>query len=79
MILPLKNAVKYLVKEKNPLIESLINKLEDDQQLCNLLYRLLFQGEKYLFSAYDATIQSAVMYGFVKNSRWLHCNCQPHF
>ena len=61
------NAVKYLVKEKNPLIESLINKLEDDQQLCNLLYRLLFQGEKYLFSAYDATIQSAVMYGFVKN------------
>ena len=40
------NAVKYLVKEKNPLIESLINKLEDDQQLCNLLYRLLFQGER---------------------------------
>ena len=29
--LSFENAVKYLVKEKNPLIESLINKLEDDK------------------------------------------------
>ena len=61
------SAVKAIIISKIPLFESLINKLEDDQQLCNLLYRLLFQGEKFLFSAYDAAIQSAVMYGFVKN------------
>ncbi len=60
-------AVKTIIVSKIPLFESLINKLEDDQQLCNLLYRLLFQGEKFLFSAYDSAIQSAVMYGFVKN------------
>ena len=61
------SAVKAIIVSRIPLFESLINKLEDDQQLCNLLYRLLFQGEKFLFSAYDAAIQSAVMYGFVKN------------
>ena len=61
------SAVKVIIVSRIPLFESLINKLEDDQQLCNLLYRLLFQGEKFLFSAYDSAIQSAVMYGFVKN------------
>ena len=61
------SAVKAIIVSRIPLFESLINKLEDDQQLCNLLYRLLFQGEKFLFSAYDAAIQSAVMYGFMKN------------
>ena len=61
------SAVKAIIVSRIPLFESLINKLEDDQQLCNLLYRLLFQGEKFLFSAYDSAIQSAVMYGFVKN------------
>lgn len=60
-------SVKAIIVSRIPLFESLINKLEDDQQLCNLLYRLLFQGEKFLFSAYDSAIQSAVMYGFVKN------------
>ena len=61
------SAVKAIIVSRIPLFESLINKLEDDQQLCNLLYRLLFQGEKFLFSVYDSAIQSAVMYGFVKN------------
>ena len=61
------SAVKVIIVSRIPLFESLINKLEDDQQLCNLLYRLLFQGEKFLFSAYDSAIQSAVMYGFMKN------------
>ena len=61
------SAVKAIIISRIPLFESLINKLEDDQQLRNLLYRLLFQGEKFLFSAYDSAIQSAVMYGFVKN------------
>ena len=55
-------SVKAIIVSRIPLFESLINKLEDDQQLCNLLYRLLFQGEKFLFSAYDSAIQSAVMY-----------------
>ena len=46
--LSFENAVKYLVKEKNPLIESLINKLEDDKNLRNLLYNVLFWGRRSL-------------------------------
>ncbi|MDD6108599.1 MAG: AAA-like domain-containing protein, partial [Ruminococcus sp.] len=63
----LTGAVKQVIMDRSPLFESLINKLEDDETLRSLLYAMLFQGKKFLFSAYDATIHSAMMYGFVKN------------
>lgn len=63
----LTGAVKQVITDRSPLFESLINKLEDDETLRGLLYAMLFQGKKFLFSAYDATIHSAMMYGFVKN------------
>ena len=63
----LTGAVKQIITDRSPLFESLINKLEDDETLRSLLYAMLFQGKKFLFSAYDATIHSAMMYGFVKN------------
>ena len=63
----LTGAVKQIITDRSPLFESLINKLEDDETLRGLLYAMLFQGKKFLFSAYDATIHSAMMYGFVKN------------
>lgn len=63
----LTGAVKQVITDRIPLFESLINKLEDDETLRSLLYAILFQGKKFLFSAYDATIHSAMMYGFVKN------------
>lgn len=60
-------AIKQVITERTPLFESLINKLEDDEALRNLLYSILFQGRKFLFNAYDSTIHSAMMYGFVRN------------
>lgn len=63
----LTGAVKQVITDRSPLFESLINKLEDDETLRSLLYAMLFQGKKFLFSVYDATIHSAMMYGFVKN------------
>ena len=48
--LSFENAVKYLVKEKNPLVDSLINKLEDDKNLRNLLYNVLFLGQKISYN-----------------------------
>lgn len=30
---------------------------------------MLFQGRKFLFNAYDSTIHSAMMYGFVRNDK----------
>ena len=65
--LSFENAVKYLVKEKNPLIESLINKLEDDKNLRNLLYNVLFLGQKISYNIDNVVIENAAMYGFISN------------
>ena len=61
------NAVKYLIREKNPLIESLINKLEDDKNLRNLLYNVLFLGQKISYNIDNVVIENAAMYGFISN------------
>ncbi len=61
------SATKQLITERSPLFESLINKLEDDKELCSLLYAVLFQGRRFLFNAYDSAIHSAMMYGFIRN------------
>lgn len=60
-------SAKVLMTEKIPLIESLINKLEDNENLRNMLRSMLFYGKKYLYNVYDSVIGDAVMYGFVKN------------
>lgn len=60
-------SAKELMAEKIPLIETLINKLEDNENLRKMLYSMLFHGKKYLYNAYDSVIGDAVMYGFVKN------------
>jgi hypothetical protein len=60
-------AEKKLLMEKTPLFESLVNKLEDDEKLRKLIYTILFKGEKLPFSLYDASFNSAIMYGFLKN------------
>lgn len=59
------NAVRRLVKEKNPLVDSLINKIEDDEGLRDLLYKTLFLGQKISFNIDNAVIENAAMYGFV--------------
>ncbi len=60
-------SAKELITEKMPLIESLINKLEDNDNLRKMLHSMLFHGKKYLYNAYDSVIGYAIMYGFVKN------------
>lgn len=56
--LSFENAVKYLVKEKNPLVDSLINKLEDDKNLRNLLYNVLFLGQKISYNIDNVVIEN---------------------
>lgn len=60
-------SAKELMTEKIPLIESLINKLEDNENLRKMLHSMLFYGKRYLYNAYDSIIGDAVTYGFVKN------------
>ena len=60
-------ALKLLNRLHLPLFESLINKLEENDNLRQLLYRVLFTGERIPTSVYDATISEALMYGFLKS------------
>lgn len=60
-------SAKELMMERMPLIESLVNKLEDNENLRGMLYAILLQGRRILYNAYDTVISAAVMYGFVKN------------
>ena len=60
-------AEKLMYKQRMPLFESLINKLEEKDKLRDLVYRVLFHGERIPFNIYDATIGEAAMYGFLKD------------
>ena len=60
-------ANREILIQKNPLFESLINKLEDNEQLCELIYGILFNGYRVPYNPDDSAIDSAMMYGFVKN------------
>lgn len=61
-------SINRIYRERLPLFESLINKLEDNSELNNMLHSILFDGRRYVFNSYDSTIATAVMYGFVKNN-----------
>lgn len=60
-------AEKLLLMEKNPLFESLINKLTDFPMLRELLYSILFQGNKVMYNPDNDVIDTASMFGFVRN------------
>jgi hypothetical protein len=60
-------AVKYLLLEKNPLFESLINKLQDYPELRKMIYAILFTGDKITYNPDNDVINLATMFGFVKN------------
>ncbi len=60
-------AEKILLMEKNTLFDSLINKLTDYPKLRELLYSMLFLGERVVFNSHNDFIQLASMFGFVKN------------
>ena len=61
-------SAKELMLERIPLVESLINKLEDNEKLRVMLYSILLQGRRIIYNAYDSAISDAIMYGFVKNN-----------
>ena len=59
-------AVGVILSSKRPLFESLINKLEDDEQLRNCVYSILMNGDRFSYNPDDAAVDLAVMYGFIK-------------
>ncbi len=59
-------AVKLLISEKNTLFDSLTGKLYDYPVLRNVLYRILFAGEKVVYNPDEQWLDMAVMLGFLK-------------
>ncbi|MCD8019577.1 MAG: ATP-binding protein [Clostridiales bacterium] len=60
-------AEKRVVKEDNPLYESLMRKLELYPELKAMIYELLFNGRAILFVATSPSMKEAVMFGFIRN------------
>ncbi len=64
-------AIRILLAEKNMLFESLREKLESYPELNNMLYSLLFTGKAVVYNYYEASINIATMFGFVKDEKGL--------
>ena len=60
-------AEKILLSEKNTLFESLVNILTDYPELKNVLYELLFTGKAIPYNPLNKYIETAEMFGFIKN------------
>lgn len=59
-------AERMLLMEKNPLFESLINKLMDYPELKEMLEGLLFSGKAIVYNPLNPIISVAEMFGFLK-------------
>ncbi|MCD7817833.1 MAG: ATP-binding protein, partial [Lachnospiraceae bacterium] len=59
-------AEKRIVKEDNPLYESLMGKLESYPELRTVLYELLFNGKSIPYVATSPYIKDAAMFGFIR-------------
>ncbi|MCD8155022.1 MAG: ATP-binding protein [Clostridiales bacterium] len=60
-------AEKRIVKEDNPLYESLMGKLEYYPELRTVIYELLFNGKPIPYVATSPYIKDAAMFGFIRN------------
>ena len=60
-------AEKILVKEDNPLYESLLGRLKLYPELRAVLYELLFNGRPIPYTATSDYIKDAAMFGFIRN------------
>jgi hypothetical protein len=61
-------AVKIILSEKNTLFDSLMSKLQDYPELKDILYSILFGGEKITYNPDNVSIDIAQMFGFISNS-----------
>ena len=63
----IKMAVKYISNEKNTLNEDLMKNLENNEELYELIKRILLNGENVVFNSLDPIIDIGVVYGILKN------------
>ena len=64
----LTEAVKQLLTESNTLFDDMVKKLSDFAELKELLYSILFRGEKVAYNVYNRAINMGTMFGLVENA-----------
>ena len=63
----IRESVKRVIKEDNPLYESMLGKLKTYPELKSLLQELLFNGRLIPYVITNSYIKDATMYGFIRN------------
>ncbi len=58
-------AVGNIVSSRQMLFDSMMNKLEDDENLRTCVYNILMNGNYLSYNPYDESINYALMYGFI--------------
>lgn len=58
-------AVKILLRSKNTLFDSMVKHIREYADLKEMLYAILFQGERVAYNQYNHTIALACMFGYV--------------
>jgi len=61
-----KEAVKLILKERNTLFDDLIKNLENNEEMYNLIYRILIKGEKVDYSVDNPILFKGIMFGILK-------------
>ncbi|MCC8082276.1 MAG: AAA-like domain-containing protein [Lachnospiraceae bacterium] len=59
-------AVSRILREPNMLFDDMSKKLNDNPGLKEIIYSILFRGEKYVYEAENDRIRIGVMFGFLK-------------
>lgn len=60
-------AVKVLLRENNPLFDSMVNQLDAYKDLRRMIEEILYQGKQIPFSPYAKEVNLGVMFGFLKD------------
>lgn len=66
-------AVKQILEEKVPLFDSMMKQVKEYPDLKNMLYTILFQGDRITYNPYNEPIELAGMFGYIVND---HGNVQ---
>lgn len=64
----IENAVQLLLIEDNPNFDSVINHLKNNEELYNLVFRMIINGDGFTFNKDNTTIQKGVTYGIFKSN-----------
>ncbi|BBE30634.1 hypothetical protein OSSY52_07750 [Tepiditoga spiralis] len=65
----LQDAVKIILKKQNTNFESLIKNLENNEDIYNLVYKIIIDGKEIKYNIDNPTINLCLMYGILKNKK----------